>query len=121
MNDILSNDAVARRTRSAVASTIAALILALVAWRVRTGFSVGDVVLIVVLTLPLVIAMPRLWAGHRRTYAWMTLAITPYLIVAITEAVANPLQRAWAAVCLAIAFLLFVLLIAYLRVTRPRS
>ena len=94
------------------------LIGALIAWRAGSGLSVGDVVLIVVLTLPLLVAMPRLLAGHRRTYAWMTLAVTPFLIVAITEAVANPAQRAWAAVCLMVAFLLFVLLIAYLRVTR---
>lgn len=103
-----------------VASTIASLIMALVAWRMQAGFSAGDVVLIVVLTLPLLIAMPRLWAGHRRTYAWMTLAVTPFLIVAITEAVANPGQRAWAGLCLIVAFLLFILLIAYLRVTRER-
>jgi uncharacterized membrane protein len=105
----------------AVASTIAALIIALVAWRAGNGLSTGDVVLIAVLVLPLLIAMPRLLAGHRRTYAWMTLAVTPFLVVAITEAVANPAQRAWAGLCLAVAFLLFILLIAYLRVTRGQS
>jgi uncharacterized membrane protein len=114
-------DAVARRTRIAVAATLASLIMALVAWRFSTGFSIGDAVLIVVLTVPLLIAVPRLWAGHRRTYAWMTLAVTPFLIVAITEAVASPAQRAWAGLCLVVAFLLFILLIAYLRITRePR-
>ena len=120
MSEILTNDVLARRTRVFIASTIASLIMALIAWRVTTGFSAGDAVLIVVLTLPLLIAMPRLWAGHRRTYAWMTLAITPFLIVAITEAVANPGQRAWAGVCLIVAFLLFILLIAYLRITREQ-
>lgn len=114
----MSTDAIARRTRIVIASTIAALIVTLVAWRVTTGFSIGDGVLVVALTLPLLIATPRLLAGHRRTYAWMTLAVTPFLIVAITEAVANPAQRAWAAVCLVVAFLLFILLIAYLRITR---
>jgi uncharacterized membrane protein len=121
VSDISTTDAIARRTRIAVASTLASLIMALVAWRVNTGLSIGDVVLIVVLTLPLLIATPRLLAGHRRTYAWMTLAVTPFLVVAITEAVANPAQRAWAGVCLVIAFVLFILLIAYLRVTRERS
>jgi uncharacterized membrane protein len=87
---------------------------------VRTGFSIADAVLIVALTLPLLIALPRLWAGHRRTYAWMTLAITPFLVVAITEAVANPAGRAWAGLCLLVAFLLFVMLIAYLRITREQ-
>jgi uncharacterized membrane protein len=48
----------------------------------------------------------------------MTLAITPYIVVAITEAVASPPSRAWAGLCLIVAFVLFVLLIAYLRVTR---
>jgi len=117
----LINEALIARARLAVVSTIALLIAALILWRVRIGFSVGDAVLIVVLTLPLLIALPRLLAGHRRTYAWMTLAVTPFLVVAITEAVANPAGRAWAALCLAVAFLLFVLLIAYLRVTRGQS
>lgn len=112
------NTAVIARARIAVVSTIGVLIAALVAWRVRTGFSIADGVLIVALTLPLLIALPRLLAGHRRTYAWMTLAITPFLIVAITEAVANPAGRAWAGLCLLVAFLLFVMLIAYLRITR---
>jgi uncharacterized membrane protein len=114
----LINEALIARARLAVVSAIAILIAALIVWRVRTGFSVGDAVLIAVLTLPLLIALPRLLAGHRRTYAWMTLAVTPFLVVAITEAVANPAGRAWAALCLGVAFLLFVLLIAYLRVTR---
>ena len=115
------NETLIARARLAVASTIGLLIAALIVWRVRTGFSVADAVLIVVLTLPLFIALPRLLAGHRRTYAWMTLAVTPFLVVAITEAVANPAGRAWAALCLVVAFLLFVLLIAYLRVTRGQS
>lgn len=115
------NEAVIARARLAVVSTIGILIAALIVWRIRTGFSVGDAVLIVVLTLPLLIALPRLLAGHRRTYAWMTLAVTPFLVVAITEAVANPAGRAWAALCLVVAFLLFVLLIAYLRVTRGQT
>jgi uncharacterized membrane protein len=114
------NTAVIARARIAVVSTIGLLIAALVTWRVRTGFSIADAVLIVALTLPLLIALPRLLAGHRRTYAWMTLAITPFLIVAITEAVANPAGRAWAGLCLLVAFLLFVMLIAYLRITREQ-
>jgi uncharacterized membrane protein len=111
----------AQRARAVVVTALISLIAALIAWRIGTGLSVGDVVLIVVLATPLVIALPRLLAGHRRTYAWMTLAVTPYLIVAITEAVANPSQRVWAALCLAIAFFLFVSLIAYLRFTRPQN
>lgn len=83
-----------------------------------TGISIGDVILIAVLSSPLLIALPRLSAGNRRTYAWMTLAVTPFLIVGITEAVANPSTRAWAAACLFVAFALFVMLVSYLRTTR---
>ena len=82
------------------------------------GLSAGDVVLIAALTLPLWIALPRLLAGHRRTYAWMTLAVTPFLVLAITEAVANPSGRLWAALCLFVSFALFVMLVGYLRITR---
>lgn len=109
---------IAQRLRIAVISNVAVLIAAFVFWRARTGLSAADILLIAALTLPLWIALPKLLAGNRRTYAWMTLAITPFLVVAITEAVANPASREWAGVCLLVAFLLFALLIGYLRVTR---
>ena len=111
----------AAQLRYIVVGTLSALIVALVAWRARNGLSAWDVVLIAALTLPLFIAIPKLLAGNRRTYAWMTLAITPYIVVAITEAVANPASRAWAGLCLMVAFLLFVLLVGYLRVTRDHG
>lgn len=110
--------AIARRLRWAVMVTVSALIVVLVWWRLMNGLSAGDVVLIAALTLPLWIALPRLLAGNRRTYAWMTLAVTPFLVVAVTEAVANPVSRGWAALCLFVAFALFVMLVGYLRVTR---
>lgn len=110
-----------RRLRFVVIAAVAILIAVLVVWRVMTGFSTADAVLIAALTLPLWIALPRLLAGHRRTFAWLSLAVTPFLVVAITEAVANPASRMWAALCLSLAFALFVLSIAYLRATRERS
>ncbi|MBL8270803.1 DUF2069 domain-containing protein [Steroidobacter sp.] len=108
----------ARRLRLSVIGAVAVLIAILIAWRALNGLSTGDVILIVVLTLPFGFAIPRLMAGNRRAYAWMTLAVTPFLVVAITEAVANPSTRLWSGSCLTMAFGLFVLLIAYLRVTR---
>jgi len=116
----MNESVLATRLRTAVMIAVALLIVLLVLWRVMTGLSAGDVVLIAALTLPLWVALPRLLAGNRRTYAWMTLAITPYLILAITESVANPDSRPWAGLCLSVAFVLFVLLIIYLRVTRTR-
>lgn len=111
----------ARRLRTAVMVGICGLIVLLILWRAMTGLSAADIVLIAALILPFAIGLPRLRAGNRRTYAWMTLAVTPYLVLAITEAVANPASRGWAALCLVIAFALFVLLIGYLRVTRDRA
>jgi uncharacterized membrane protein len=115
----INETVVARRLRFAVLTAVFVLILALVAWRVMTGFSTVDAVLVTLLTLPLWIALPRLRAGHRRSYAWMTLAITPFLVLALTESVAKPADRGWAALCLVCAFGLFVLLVSYLRATRP--
>jgi uncharacterized membrane protein len=118
---MLNTDAVTvQRTRFAVIATMVTLMAGLIVWRTRSGVSAGDIVVIAVLTAPLLFALPRLLAGHRRTYAWMTLAVTPFLIVGITEAVANPSERVWAGLCLINAFVLFVLLIAYLRVTRAQ-
>lgn len=115
---MLLESLLAKRLRIAVLANAAALVVSLIVWRAMTGFSTGDFVLVAILTLPVAIAVPKLLAGNRRTYAWMTLAVTPFLVVAITEAVANPAARAWAGLCLGVAFILFVLLIAYLRVTR---
>lgn len=111
----------AARLRHVVVSNIAALIIALVIWRARDGLSAGELVLIAALTLPLFIGIPKVLAGNRRTYAWMTLAVTPFIVVGITEAVANPASRVWAGLCLMLGLLLFAGLVAYLRATREPS
>jgi uncharacterized membrane protein len=89
-------------------------------WRVLSaGMSVGKMGWAIACTSPLWIALPWLARQSRKAYATLTLCVIPYLIVGITEAIANPLWRAWAALVLCVSFLLFVSLIAYLRVTRP--
>lgn len=75
----------------------------------------------VVLALPLAVGVPFLYAGTRRSYAWMTLGLTPSLVLALTEVVANPAMRSWAALVLLDVIVAFALLIAYLRVTRSSS
>lgn len=111
----------AARLRYLVVSNIAALIIALIVWRARDGLSAWELVLIAILTLPLFVAIPKVLAGDRRTYAWMTLAVTPFIVVGITEAVANPASRVWAGLCLMMGLLLFAGLVAYLRTTREHS
>jgi uncharacterized membrane protein len=51
----------------------------------------------------------------------MTLCLAPYLVIALTELVANPASRFWSTATLVLSFTLFLLLIAFLRVTRPVS
>ena len=73
------------------------------------------------LALPILIGIPFLYAGHRRAYAWMTLALAPPLVLGLTEVVANPAMRGWAALLLLAVIGAFALLVAYLRVTRSSS
>lgn len=101
-----------------VVSSVLVLIAIVAGWVLSTGVSLARMFLAIVATLPLWIPLRRLIGGERRTYAWMTLCVIPYFVLAITEAVANPAARAWAGVCLVVAFGLFVGLIGYLRVTR---
>lgn len=98
---------------------VAALIAIMLSWFMSGALSVGRIGMTAIVIAPLLFALPRLWAGDRRTHAWTTLAVIPYFVFAITEAVANPQRRAWAAMCLGVGLLLFVALIAYLRATRP--
>lgn len=105
--------------RMAVLVTLAVLMMVLFSWRAMDGLSVGDAVLMGMVGLPSLFALPGLWQGRRRTYGWMSMAVTPYLVLGITEAVANPLQRIWAGACLLIALVLFALLVGYLRVSAP--
>lgn len=69
-------------------------------------------------SVPLLAPLPGLWRGSRYTHAWATLCVLPYLIVGITESVANHDMRLWAGLMLATSLALFVALIAQLRVTR---
>lgn len=74
-----------------------------------------------ILGLPLSLGVLFLYSGHRRSYAWMTLALAPPLVLGLTEAVANPAMRGWAALVVIAVFAAFALLVAYLRATRSSS
>jgi uncharacterized membrane protein len=106
-----------RLQRTAVGLTLA-LIIFVAAWFLSGRWSPERVLMAVAATAPLWIALPHLLRGVRRTFALMTLATIPYLVLALTEAIADPMARAWAGVCLFVGFALFVVQIAYLRVTR---
>lgn len=75
----------------------------------------------ILLVLPLLLPLRGFLKRDRRTFAWATLCLVPYIIVGLTEIVANPSGRDWAVGCLLLSFAAFVGCIAYLRVTRPVS
>ncbi|HWK75804.1 MAG TPA: DUF2069 domain-containing protein [Povalibacter sp.] len=109
--------AAAKLRASAIALT-AALIALVVLWQFSARVSVERLLLSLLLTLPLWAPLRGLIRRDRRTYAWATLCVIPYFILGVTEAIANPVTRAWSATCLALALMLFVSLIGYLRATR---
>ena len=100
------------------ACAVVALLLALVAHWIVSAPSTPRVVVGAALALPLAVGIPFLYFGHRRSYAWTILALAPSLVLALTEAVANPATRRWAALALFNVIAAFALLVAYLRATR---
>jgi len=107
----------AGRISTLVVSLLFGLIAVIVAWQLRMDISPQRLLIATVLTCPLWAPLRGLLRRSRRTYAWATLCVIPYFILGVTEAVANPQGRLWSGLCLGLAFALFVLLIAYLRVT----
>jgi uncharacterized membrane protein len=81
----------------------------------------GSALLAAALVLPLLLPLKGLLQGDRRTYAWATLCIAPCFVYGITEVIANSSVRAVAAVILFTSLAHFVALVAYLRVTRPKT
>jgi uncharacterized membrane protein len=81
----------------------------------------GSALLAAALVLPLLLPLKGLLRGDRRTYAWATLCIAPCFVYGITEVIANSSVRAVAAVILFTSLAHFVALVAYLRVTRPKT
>ena len=108
------------RLRLAACAAVALLFALIVRWVVIAP-STPRVAVGAALALPILTGIPFLYAGHRRAYAWMTLALAPSLVLGLTEVVANPAMRSWAALVLLAVIAAFGLLVAYLRVTRSSS
>lgn len=107
--------------RNAAVATSAVLIAVLLAWSLLPGVTPLRLGIAVAVTLPLVCFLLPLLRHHRRGYAALTLCLVPYLVGSLTELVANPEARGWAASTLLLAFALFVLAILYLRLTRSTA
>jgi uncharacterized membrane protein len=109
--------AIARWLRlAAVCATV--LLFVLIARWVIVAPSIARIVAGAVLALPFAFGAPFLYRAHRRTYGWLTLALTPPLVLGLMEAVADPAARGWSAVLVLVVFAAFALFVAYLRATR---
>jgi uncharacterized membrane protein len=109
----------AARISNVAVALLFALMAVVVAWQCTNGLSPERLLAAVVLTCPLWAPLRGMLRRNRKTYAWATLCVIPYFVLGVTEAVATAERRLWAALCLALAFALFVALILYLRVTNP--
>ena len=110
-----------RTARLAALATMAMLAACVAYAALRSAPWPGNLALAAALLVPLALPVPGIVAGRRRTYAWATLCVTPYFIYGTTEVVANPQVRGAAGAILIGSLALFVALVAYLRLTRPRA
>jgi uncharacterized membrane protein len=115
-----AESAVARRLRQA-ALVATVLVVALIVRWVFDAASTARIVAGALLALPFAIGAPFLYFGHRRTYGWLTLALTPPLVLGLMEAVVAPATRVWSTLLVFVLLATFVLFVAYLRATRPSS
>ncbi|MGB5103126.1 MAG: DUF2069 domain-containing protein [Steroidobacteraceae bacterium] len=81
----------------------------------------GNLAFACALLVPLLLPLPGLLRNRRRTHAWATLCVAPYFIYGMTEVIANPAVRGMAGAILFASLALFVALVSYLRLTRPRA
>ena len=75
---------------------------------------------LLLLTPPLMIALPGLLRGHVRTFQWLTLALMLYWAHGLTELAANAEVRVLAIAECLLAFALFAACIIYLRGVRTQ-
>jgi uncharacterized membrane protein len=108
---------IARRLRLAAVCATVLLFALIVRWAVVSP-STGRIIAGAILALPFALGAPFLYVGHRRTYAWLTLALAPSLVLGLMEAVADPATRAWSALFVFVLLATFALFVAYLRATR---
>ena len=114
----MTPDSSLRNAHRAALGSLAALAAVLVLWHLAR-YSTGTAALSLGVTLaPLTLPLYGLLRGSRRACVLATLVVAPYLAYAIMEALANPGARSYAIATLGAASLLFLSLIAYLRVSR---
>lgn len=115
-----SESAIARRLRLAAVAATVLLVVFLLRWTLVAP-STPRILFGAILVLPFAIGAGFLYAGRRRTYAWLTLALAPSLVLGLTEAVVDPTTRVWSTLFVFALLATFALFAAYLRATRSSS
>jgi len=115
-----SESAIARRLRLASVAATLLLVALLLRWALVAP-STARICFGAILALPFAIGAGFLYAGRRRTYAWLTLALAPALVLGLMEAVVDPATRAWSTLLVFAVLATFALFVAYLRATRSSS
>jgi len=107
-----------KRARCAVLAAMSALGLLVVIAALRTALLPANLYLCLAWLIPLLLPLRGVLAGSRRTHAWATLCVAPYVIAGVMETIANPALRSLAASIVFASLAWFAALIRYLRVTR---
>jgi len=107
-----------RRARGLALGCAAILAVCVAAATLRSAGWPANLLWTLLMLVPLAAPLPGLWRGRRRTYAWATLCVAPYLIYGLTEVVANPAVRGAAGAILFASLAWFATLVIYLRLSR---
>jgi uncharacterized membrane protein len=110
-----------KRARCTVLAAMSVLGLLVVTAALRTAPLPANVYLSLAWLLPVLLPLRGVLAGSRRTHAWATLCVAPYVIAGVMETIANPTLRSLAASIVFASLAWFATLIGYLRVTRPET
>jgi len=108
----------ARRWQVAALVASAGLVVIVALWQLWPSATVGGVLTALLLSVPALLPLPGIASRNRYTYKWATLCVAPYFVVGLTETIANPETRWWAASVLVVALGWFIALVGFLRATR---
>ncbi len=107
-----------RVTPPALAGATASLLLLWLGAWLMIGTPAGAVpapVAVVLAWLPILPALPAIFRGSRKAAGWCSLVGVFYVGFSVMELAANPASRAWAAVALAISFMMITAQVRMLR------
>lgn len=111
----------ANRWRALALTSCALLTAVVTVWQLSPTPTGRGALNALLLSIPALAPAVGLWRGSRYTYRWASLCVMPYFVVGLTEVIANPSARVWAASLLALSLTWFAALIAFLRVTRSHA